>query len=123
MNKIKIDSNRNYILWKKYIKLNSQRQMIITFIDSGILDDNPQLLRDELKPFIKVCDDFYNYLKETLNTKDEIADYNIAFHTREYSYTVDSESEYNKLDFAINSLDLKPSFKYLIYRLIEGEIE
>jgi len=128
MKKIKLDRNTNFIIWEKYHKVESSKNIIIQFIDNKILDDNSQLLRKKLEEFIIYCDDFYKDLASKIRSSDnrevgELLNFNIDFLTRTYVYEFDENTRYNKLDFAINTLNLKSSYKYLIYRLIEGEIE
>ncbi len=128
MNKIRLDKSTNFIIWEKYHLVGSTKALIIKFIDNGILDNNSQLLKSLMDKFIIQCNDFYTTLLTTIQNIDseciyELKQYNIDFENRVYTYKFDSSEKYNKLEFALNTLNLKPSYMYIVQRLMDGEGE
>lgn len=124
MKSIKLDRNTNFIIWEKYHKVESSKNIIIQFIDSGILDVSPQLLKEKIEEFIAYCDDFYKTLTYRLLIVDEtqaleLLSYNIDFSNRTYIYEFNKNAQYDKITFSLNYLELKPVYKYMIQKLLE----
>lgn len=70
-------------------------------------------IRQSFEEYCTLADDFYKYLRYELanepKQKGELKDYTIDFNRSTLDYVIDKDSTYNKIDFALNSLELNDS--------------
>lgn len=125
-----LEREENFRIWKKYLIVEKYRDVIITFIDNGILEHNKEYFKELFNGYLNLCDDFYKSVIDVYNKynkENKKIEYNqgikfdIYFKERRCIINIINEI-YNKLTFTLGSLDLKPMYKDLVLEILYEDL-
>lgn len=115
---IKVGLQDNFELWEKFLLFQNYKNMMIAFIDNGVLEKN-NLTKDIFYKYENAGEIFYNSLINTcktynLNIKEteQIASFDLDFIGKIYNINIEKKESFDKRLFAINSLQLLEEYKF-----------
>lgn len=115
---ITLNEDTVFDLWHKYIKIDQSKQLIITFIDNGVLDTDlgKEYFREIFHDFQNEIVDFYVHgivktARENTSITSENINYDINFEERLFEFSGDDNGVFNSFDFAFEKLNLLPEFE------------
>ena len=120
--KVALKEKDVFEIWSKRTDMVAHIDKITTFIDNGIMETNEgtEVLKNELNKHIEIADSFYSHIYNICKNegiKKEIS-FDLDFVKRNFVFD-EVEDKFNKIDFAINSLELSGEFDKKVRELIE----
>lgn len=123
--KIFITHKQNFEIWEQFELMKKYRDIIVTFIQNGIIEDSPDQFIDLYDKFKTICNQFYTSLEDIyeknaddLVNENESIEWNLDFTKKIYSINKVSKPM-NEHNFIIGTLNIDLLTREKIEKIIK----
>lgn len=124
MKRFSIEKEQNFRIWKSKELVDKYVNIIITFINNGILEDinSQDLFKEIFEEYLKQISYFYYEIKKIRKTKglknNQEIDFNLDFKNRIYEITAVDFLDFSIQNFAIQNLNLQSDFEEKVRKVV-----